>query len=154
MKKKSLIIGLVILSGILFMNFATNSATEETKSMIRIKEKVVGSNPQDIQVNKDVEMCFEFENDKFSNLIEMHFLDNNKVKGIMSVYVHDEEMGYSASSYSDFEGEISGTQIKVELTIEIEDNIEHESGIWEYKDEILTIDEMKYTKVECKKDEE
>lgn len=154
MKKKLSVTGLIILLSLTLMNCGTNSAGNDIKDTVENKEEAFVSENPDKQVDKTDKLCFELENKKFSNFIEIFFLDNNKVKGNFYVHVHDEDMGYETSSDSKFEGEISGDQIKVELTVEIEDNIEHESEIWEYKTGVLTINGNEYVKTECKTPDE
>ena len=163
MKKEISMIGLIIFFSFIFMNCGTEAATEETKDSIGTVElietpennaEVINTETSDEPINETGKLCFELENKKFSNTVEIFFSDNNKVKGNFYVYIHDEDMGYETSSDSEFEGEISGDQIKVELIIEIEGNIEHESEIWEYKDGFLMIDGNEYIKVECKTTDE
>ena len=128
MKKYVLRIGMIILLS--FFGFMVNSLSNR-------KFK----NPLDKKV------CFEHKSEIRTNTIEITFLADNKVTGRKDVWIHTEE--YENSSESTFEGKITGDKIKVELTIEIEDNIEHVSEIWEYKNDVLTENELKYVKVEC-----
>ena len=130
MKKNFSVTGSIILFSIFLMNCGTNSANDETKDISDKEDTIVAETPEveipDESVDNSGKICFEYEDEKFSNSIEIYFLENNKVKGMMYVYIHDEEMGYDVTSDSEFEGEISGDKIMVELTIEIEGNIGHE----------------------------
>ena len=102
--------------------------------------------------SSDKVLCFELETAIESNYVEIHFQVNNKVKGIFDVYIHDEEMGYETSSWSEFTGKIEGNKIIVDLTIEIEDNIEQQSETWILKDDQLFVNEVIYTKCDCRED--
>jgi len=103
-------------------------------------------------VADNVKLCFALENEMYTNYVEITFLENNKVEGILDVYIHDEEMGYETSSYSEFKGKIIGEKVNVNLTIEIEGNTEFQSETWLYKENTLLIDGDTYIKTDCRKD--
>jgi hypothetical protein len=79
----------------------------------------------------------------------LEFLDKEKVKGVIDVSIHDGEMGYYSSSYSEFTGILKGDELTVELTIEIEDTIQTDTQIWTYTGDTVVINERIYKKVEC-----
>ena len=97
----------------------------------------------------DERACFELETEIVSNTIEITFLDDTKVEGILNVYIHDEEMGYETSSYSEFTGKLTGEELIVDLVIEIEGNTEYETVTWIYKGDKIMIDNEVYIQVDC-----
>ena len=128
MNNQILIIGFIILQSFGVLSFTTSLYEEDDKNV-----------------------CFELENERFTNHIIITFSHDNKVEGTLDVHIHDEEMGYETSSYSEFTGVLSGDNLNVNLLIEIEGEEVEDSQTWKYKNDEIVIDENVYKKVDCKK---
>ena len=100
--------------------------------------------------NNDGTFCFLYETEVLINNIRITYLPDNKIIGTRDVAVdYDGSGDFYGGSTSEFEGEISGTKITVNITIEIEGDIIHETQTWKYIDGVLTIYENRYTEIVC-----
>lgn len=134
---------------------ACGNATEGNESdndSLKTEQVEVEATETEKKIKLTGKHCFELETEKLSNSIEITILEDNKVKGVKDVYVHDED--YLVTSESIFTGILEGDSLKLDVTIEIEDDVINQSETWALKDSKITIGEEVYTKVECKESPE
>lgn len=130
---------------------ACGNANEENgsdKDSLQTEQVEVDATETEKKVELTGKHCFELETEKLSNNIEITISEDNKVKGVLDVYVHDDD--YLVTSESNFTGALEGDSLKLEVTIEIEDNVINQSETWAFIDGKIIIKEEVYTKVECK----